>query len=160
MELKDFLGEITKYLNLKHAPEQHFPALKRFDALKADSDDIAIKGLLSNLDEPFSQTFLRFIDYKKMTDADVYRRANIDRRLFAKIRRPDYRPSKQTVLALAIALELDLDETKLLLERAGFTLSHSQKSDVIIEYFIMRKIYNLHEINSVLYEYDQPILGG
>ena len=160
MELKDFLGEITKYLSLKYTPEQHTPALKRVEALKADSSDTAIKGLLDSLNEPFSQTFLRFIDYKKMTDADVYRRANIDRRLFAKIRRPDYRPSKQTVLALAIALELDLDETKLLLERAGFTLSHSQKSDVIIEYFIMRKIYNLHEINSVLYEYDQPILGG
>jgi len=160
MELKDFLGDITKYLNLKYTPEQHYPALKRFDALKADSDDIAIKGLLDSLNEPFSQTFLRFIDSKKMTDSDVYRRANIDRRLFAKIRRPDYRPSKQTVLALAIALELDLDETKLLLERAGFTLSHSQKSDVIIEYFIMRRIYNLHEINSVLFEYDQQILGG
>jgi hypothetical protein len=120
----------------------------------------AIEELIGNLDEPFSQTLMRLIDSKKMKDTEVYTRANIDRRLFAKIRKPDYRPSKNTVLALAIALELDLSETEHFLKRAGFALSYSQKSDVIIEYFIKHKMYNIHKINMVLLEYEQQKLGG
>jgi transcriptional regulator with XRE-family HTH domain len=121
----------------------------------------SLSGLISNLDEPFSGALLRFIDAKGKTDAEVYKRANIDRRLFSKIRTGNgYMPSKKTIVALAVALELSLPETLALLERAGYTLSRSVMFDVIIECFISHGWYDIFEINNVLFEYDQPLLGG
>ena len=121
----------------------------------------SLDDLVGNLDEPFSATLLRLIDTTGRKDSEVYTRANIDRRHFSKIRsNADYAPSKPTVLAFAIALELTLDQTEDLLERAGFALSHSRKFDVIVEYFIQSRKYDIFEINEVLFSYDQPLLGG
>ena len=121
----------------------------------------SLDDLVGNLDEPFSATLLRLIDATGRKDSEVYTRANIDRRHFSKIRsNADYAPSKPTVLAFAIALELTLDQTEDLLERAGFALSHSRKFDVIVEYFIQSRKYDIFEINEVLFSYDQPLLGG
>ena len=120
-----------------------------------------LSEMITDLDEPFSTTLLRLIDAKGKNDIEVYKRANLDRKLFSKIRTgKGYMPSKKTAVALAVALELTLPETRDLLERAGFALSRSVLFDVIVEYFITKKKYDIFEINNTLFKYDQQLLGG
>lgn len=117
-----------------------------------------IDNLMNQLEETFSQRLLRMIDERGMTDSEAYTKAYVDRRHFSKIRKDvNYVPNKKTVLAFTIALELSLDEAKDLLASAGFALSRSSKTDIIVAYFLQNKIYDMFEINDVLDAYGQPV---
>ena len=111
-------------------------------------------------DDTFAVTLLKLIDKKNMTEVQCYKKANVSKKTFWKINNdPNYKPSKQTVIAFAIALELTLAETKDLLRTVGFTLSHINTFDMIIEFYIQHKVYDIYEINSALYKFDQICLG-
>ena len=116
---------------------------------------------LRKLDRGFSETLLDLIDASGEKDSAVYKRANVDRKLFSKIRNNrDYKPSKPTALAFAFALKLDLDQARDLLAKAGYALSHSSRFDVIVEYFLLRREYDLFQVNEVLFAFDQPLIGA
>ena len=145
----EFLENTTVYSN-----QIGLPAVNAVEAEDWES-------VLDNIDAGFSETLLHLIDRTGKKDSEIYKRANIDRKLFSKIRNnADYKPSKATALAFAIALELDLQETKDFIARAGFALSHSSKFDIIVEYFIVHKNYDVFELNEVLFAFDQPLIGS
>ena len=129
--------------------------------LDAPAEYLELGELLQDLDAGFSETLLKLIDRTGKKDSEIYKKANVDRKLFSKIRNHlDYQPSKRTALAFAFALELDLEETEDFIGRAGYRLSHSNKFDVIIEYFLVNKNYNVFELNEVLFAFDQPLIGA
>lgn len=130
--------------------------------IHADSiDEAELFYLLQHLDDSFSQMVLALIDRKGMTDAEVYKRANISRQLFSKLRKDDhYQPSKPTAVALAFALYLTPEETDDLLERAGYTLSHASKFDLIVTYFLEHGCHDVLQLNEVLFAFDQPLVGS
>ena len=186
-EVKGFFDKITEFLSGKKEREQESAptieapkeqesvsessASPEFDITTAKKRKISrpmsemtvsnrkIDDLMSQMDETFSQRLLRMIKERKMSESEAYKKAFVDRRHFAKIKKDEYyAPSKKTVLAFAIALELTLDETKDLLRSAGYALSRSSKFDIIVVYFLENRNYNMFDINEVLYEYDQPII--
>lgn len=137
--------------------EAPYPCAAAAHAAPAESLD----ELLAHMDAGFSETLLALIDRSGKKDSEIYKKANIDRKLFSKIRsNPAYKPSKPTAAALAIALELDWTETCDLLARAGLALTHSSKFDIIIEYFITRRNYDIFAINEALFAFDQSLLGA
>ena len=120
----------------------------------------SLEDVVRNISDTWQESLFRMIDEKGLADTDVYKKAGIDRKLFSKIRsNKDYKPKKDTAVVLALALELNLDETRDILGRAGYALSPSSISDLIIEYFITNEIYDLYTINLALFEHKQPLLS-
>lgn len=147
------IGHISPVIEIDGAPEKG-----------ADLDDRILsrklEDLMGEIGESFQQILFQKIDESGMTDAEVYKNANMDRRLFSKIRsNPAYHPQKNTILALSISLKLSLEDTAALLASAGFALSPGNKTDLIVKFFIEHGIYDIQTINYALDQYDQPILG-
>ena len=161
------LREEAQYTNSKpeEIPEEFdISTMQKTKIKKGMSSTISVNrnidNLMNQLEETFSQRLLRMIDDRGMTDSEAYTKAYVDRRHFSKIRKDvNYVPNKKTVLAFTIALELSLDEAKDLLGSAGFALSRSSKTDIIVAYFLQNKIYDMFEINDVLDAYGQPVFG-
>ncbi len=162
--LEEYIKEnLNKPDYLEAASFQREPNLqavrKKIEFEEYEIDD-ELKKKIQNRGESFSEMLLRKIDESGLTDPECYKKANIDRRLFSKIKNnSDYSPSKETVLALALALELSIDETNELLEKAGYSLKSNKLSDIIIRYFIENDIFNIFTINEALFYYDQKLLA-
>lgn len=137
-------------------PNQGVPVMASAPPVAAPTD---LMDMMERMDAGFSETVLALIDRSGKKDSEIYKRANMDRKHFSKLRsNPHYQPSKPTALALAVALELDLPQTQELIARAGYTLSHSSKFDIIVEFFIQHRVYDIFEINATLFEFDQSQL--
>ena len=159
-EPEDAASELAGYLKTESYERTEDPEATRRLYSKAEIDD-ALAKLISNKDESFQQKLFHMIDERGLTDPEVYKKANIDRKLFSKIRsNVDYKPTKKTAVAFAVALGLNLDETTDLLRSAGLSLSPSNSFDIIIRYCIEHRITNIHEINCILFEFDQMLLGA
>ena len=146
---------VVKEMPLPEAVEELHPC-----AQMAAPKELSLEDMLEQADAGFTETLLRLIDQTGKKDSEIYKKANISKQHFSKIRNnPDYKPTKPTALALALALELSLEDTKDLIGRAGYALTNSSKFDLIIRYFIEQHNYNVVEINMALYEFDQTLLG-
>lgn len=152
--------KLTEYVrkNLSH-PEPELPRMYSISSQTCRAEPL--KDIITEVEESFSESLMRLIREKGLDEVDVYKGANIDRKHFSKIRSNDsYQPNKRTVIAFALSLKLTAQQTRSLLKRAGFSLSHSYVFDIIIEYFLENKLYDIHTINEALFSYEQPLLGA
>ena len=167
---KELMDDIQSFIDERYVEENYSPRLlKACRNCEIEEDlvftrcesPIPFDKMMQEVESTFSERLMEIIIEKDLIEKDVYKRANISRKLFSKIRNnKNYQPSKITAIALAIGLQLDLEETKDFIGKAGYALTHSSKFDIIIEYFISNHNYDMFEINEVLFMFDQQIIGG
>lgn len=168
---KELFSKLKEYIDKNYMPKIHIESYKEESSYLLEAQEIKspryikesrkLKDLVKMEEETFSEMLFRLIGQKNITDAQVYENANVDKKLFLKIKdEKDCKPSKATVISFAISLRLNLDETKGLLLRAGYALSPSSKFDVIVEFFIKEGYYNIYDINEALDQYNQKLLGA
>lgn len=171
LERSENWQDISDYVSCLFSPTNHIdpsaptntPRINESAAVyrPQSSYDRELTSLLSNREKSFSAALLTYIKERELKEPTVYKKANIDRKLFSKIKtNPNYQPTKATALAFAIALELTLSETNEFLRTAGYTLTYSSKFDIIIEYFILKQIYDIFTINEALFAFGEPSLGS
>lgn len=161
----DILIELLEFVEANLTINEHL-AMKAYELekhiLSEDFYSIELEDFIHKNRKPaFNQTLFSQIDEKGAVDSEIYKKAGIDRRHFSKIRsNPNYRPSKNTVIALALALELDRDETEHLLDSAGYSLSDSETFDLVIQFCLEKRIYNIHDVNQALAYFSLKPLGS
>lgn len=161
---KNLSDSIESYMDKNYVDEQihAFPTFfKRASRVEeCYLEELTLEDMMEDMEDTFSESLMNYIIKKDLNEVHVYKKANMDRRLFSKIRsNKDYKPSKINAIALALALELDLEETKAFISKAGYSLTHTSKFDIIVEFFILNKNYNVFQINEALFKYNQPTIG-
>lgn len=154
--------KLVDYINLHYVPEH--ASYKKIAYIQEAKNTIfrpqhEAHKLIFAVDEPFIEKLYKLIDASGKTDVEIYKKAGIDRRHYAKIKNPTYVPQKKTIVAFIFALELKLPEAEDLLESAGMALSSSYLFDVIVRFYLEEEIYDITLINDTLLEYDQPLIG-
>ena len=161
-KLKEYIKLNYEDINFKAKRFMASPLCDESLAIESYAKNINIDDYLKDNDKynDFQTMLFKMIDERNLKDSDVYNKVNIDRRLFSKIRSDtNYHPSKETIILLGLSLELSEEELTILLDSASYSLPKNNYFDLIIRFCFINKIYNINNVNELLYDYDCKLLN-